>query len=79
MLQTMDGAVVEEIGAVFEVDGVALVDNGENIRVNAENRDDYVHRYVRHVFIDSVRAQIEAFRRGFRRAAPTTSLSVRIY
>ncbi|ORX50726.1 HECT-domain-containing protein [Piromyces finnis] len=42
-----------------------LVENGENILVTNENREEFVKLYIHHLVIDSVSRQFRAFRRGF--------------
>jgi len=42
-----------------------LVENGENILVTNENREEFVKLYIHHLVIDSISRQFTAFRRGF--------------
>ncbi|KAG4087335.1 hypothetical protein H8356DRAFT_1281619 [Neocallimastix lanati (nom. inval.)] len=42
-----------------------LVENGENILVTNENREEFVKLYIHHLVIDSIKRQFTAFRRGF--------------
>lgn len=42
-----------------------LVENGENILVTNENREEFVKLYIHHLVIDSINRQFTAFRRGF--------------
>ncbi|ORX44137.1 hypothetical protein BCR36DRAFT_406494 [Piromyces finnis] len=55
-------ATYSEFGKVVQV---PLIEKGQDIYVNKENRKDFVDRYLYWFFIESVQKKFEAFREGF--------------
>lgn len=43
-----------------------LIDDGNNILVNKDNREDYVRLYVKYLLVDSIKFQFESFKKGFK-------------
>ena len=55
---------------------VALKKGGEKIAVTAENRDEYVRLYVKHLLMESVKEQFDAMKKGFMRACDSDALKM---
>ncbi|KAJ3097588.1 hypothetical protein HDU96_000336 [Phlyctochytrium bullatum] len=53
-----------------------LVENGDEILVTNENRQEYVHLYIKHLVNESVKRQFAAFRRGFYRVCGGRALKM---
>ena len=49
-----------------EVINTELKPGGASIEVTNENREEFVNLYVKHLIVDSVLKQYDAFRRGFK-------------
>jgi E3 ubiquitin-protein ligase HECTD2 len=79
-----EGNIVDDIGAVFQVDSVAfgkvqhfpLVPGGAKRIVNKKNREEYVDLYVDFLLDRSVRRQFEPFARGFFNVCGGNALSL---
>ncbi len=63
----------EEFG---EVKSIALKDNGENVFVTDENKEEYVQLYTKYLMTDSIKEQIEAFQKGFNEIIPREYTSI---
>lgn len=46
---------------------ISLIENGENIPVTRENRNQYISAYLDYVFNSSIKSQFECFKKGFLR------------
>ncbi|KAJ3153721.1 putative E3 ubiquitin-protein ligase HTD2 [Irineochytrium annulatum] len=59
-----------------EVKTFPLIENGENILVTNDNRQEYVKLYINHLVNESVKRQFGAFRRGFHRVCGGRALKM---
>lgn len=56
--------------------GLELKENGANITVNDDNREEYVLRYVKWLLVDSVQKQWDSFQTGLMRVMEDSSLDL---
>ena len=74
---TIDGAKLEDLSLTFMIPGmdhIMLTDDGANTEVNLENAQDYVDLMLHQSFHESVKIQVQAFKRGFNEIFPIASL-----
>ncbi|EDO40302.1 predicted protein, partial [Nematostella vectensis] len=53
-----------------------LIPNGAEVPVNNENREEFVHRYVKYLLVDSVAKQFDAFSAGFHKVCGGSALTL---
>lgn len=83
-MRAFDGDVEATFGQTFQVSVEAfggvqtyeLEEGGEEKPVTNANVKDYVEKYARFVLVDSVKAQLVAFRKGFMRVCGGTALEL---
>ena len=74
-LLKMEG--VEELGLTFEVSsGDTLIENGGEVSVNDENKNDYVHRYAQYVLTDCISVAYDEFEKGFHAIVSSPALNL---
>ena len=64
-----DGDVENDMGLMFEYNGIPLKENGDKIPVTNENRREYVDAVTNYLLVDSVSNQFEKLRIGFLQSA----------
>jgi len=83
-LMDMSAEEVEGLGLVFQVEcsmlgtmeSVELLPGGADVAVTADNRGQYVERYMHHLLTGSISRQFDAFKKGFQRMCSGAALQM---
>lgn len=77
-LTVASGTRVEDYGLAFTLpcyDHIELINGGKDLDVTLENAQDYVDLVLHYTFHETVKIQVQAFKKGFNAIFPISSLS----
>jgi len=72
--QLLDGSRIDDLGLDFSVMNWDLIPNGSQVMVSSENIKQYCDRMMEVLLVEGVTLQMNAFKRGFDRVFPISSL-----
>jgi E3 ubiquitin-protein ligase TRIP12 len=76
-LKTQSGARIEDLSLVFTLpgyDNIELKQNGKNEDVTLENLQEYIDLVMHFFFHETVKVQVQAFKKGFNQIFPVENL-----